>query len=197
MDIEIKKLTPDLAEDYAHFFDTTPHWDNTKRDELPCYCVTWRNDDSYAGDGDHWYQTREERRERAVRYIRDGKMQGYLAICEEKIIGWCSVTADCQGGVNYLREYYPIEEYNADIKVKSIFCFVIAPDFQRKGIATRMVEHICGDAAAEGFDFVEAYPNLEYAEYDCRGPLAMYKKCGFDISAKQREGRTVVRKSLK
>ena len=46
MDIEIRKLAPGLVEDFARFFDTTPHWDKSDRDELPCYCVTWRNDDS-------------------------------------------------------------------------------------------------------------------------------------------------------
>lgn len=37
MNIEIRKLTPDLAEDYIHFFDTTPHDDNV--DAHKCYCV--------------------------------------------------------------------------------------------------------------------------------------------------------------
>ena len=42
MDIEIRKLMPDLAKDYVRFFDMTPHDDHTTKDELPCYCVTWR-----------------------------------------------------------------------------------------------------------------------------------------------------------
>lgn len=62
MNIEIRKLTPDFAEDYARFFDVTPHDVRSDKDnaELPCYCVTWRSDDSYVGNGDHWYPTREE-----------------------------------------------------------------------------------------------------------------------------------------
>jgi len=196
MNIEIGKLTPDLAEEYAHFFDITPHDDHTVKDELPCYCVTWRNDDTYDDKNTHWYMTREERRERAVHFIKAGKMQGYLAYHGERIVGWCNATADCQGGVDYLRAYYPIEEYRADVRVKSIFCFVIAPDMQRKGIAARLVEYICTDTAADGFDFVEAYPNVEYTALDCRGPLAMYEKCGFGICA-ERDGRVVVRKALR
>jgi len=195
MNIEIRKLTPELAEDYARFFDVTPHWDKTPRDELPCYCITWRNDDSYAGDGDHWYPTREERRERAVRFIKAGSMQGYLAYCDGEIVGWCSATADCRGGVNYLREYWPIEEYGADVKVKSIFCFMIAPRMQRMGVATKLVEHICRDAAAEGLDFVEAYANKEFDALDCRGYLAMYEKCGFTKCA-ERDGKVVMRYAL-
>jgi len=196
MNIQIRKLTPDLAEDYTHFFDVTPHDDHTVKAELPCYCITWRNDETYDDRNTHWYPTREERRERAVHFIKDGKMQGYLAYHGERVVGWCSATADCQGGVNYLRAYYPIEEYNANLKVKSIFCFVVAPDMQKKGVATRLLETVCHDAAAEGFDFVEAYPNVNYAPFDCRGPLAMYEKCGFSQSAEQ-EGRVVARKALK
>ena len=196
MDIEIRKLVPGLAEAYARFFDTTPHWDNAVRDELPCYCVTWRNDDTYDAKNTHWYPTREERRERAVQFVKDGKMQGYLAYGDGKIVGWCNATADCQGGVNYMRDYCPIEKYNVDIKVKSIFCFVIAPEMRRRGVATRLVEHVCQEAAADGFDFVEAYPRVEYAALDHMGPLTMYEKMGFQKSAEQ-EGRVVVRKALR
>ena len=57
MDIIIKKLTPELAEEYAHFFDVTPHDDKTDKDELPCYCITWRSDDSYVSDNRHWFPT--------------------------------------------------------------------------------------------------------------------------------------------
>ena len=113
MNIEIRKLQPDLAEEYAHFFDETPH-----------------------------------------------------------------------------------DDHNANVKVKSIFCYVVAPDMKKNGIATRLVEYVCNDATADGFDFVEAYPNVEYTPLDCRGPLAMYEKCGFSKST-EREGRVVVRKALK
>jgi len=43
MDIEIRRLVPDLAEDYVRFFDTTPHDDFA--DEHKCYCVCWCSDD--------------------------------------------------------------------------------------------------------------------------------------------------------
>ena len=196
MNIEIRKLTSDLAEDYAHFFDTTPH--DVKIDERKCYCVTWRSDDSYVGNGDHWFPTREERRERAIEYVKAGSLQGYLAYHDDSIVGWCNANADCRGCLDYLREYWPIEECRDDVKVKSIFCFVITPEMQRKGIATQLVERVCKDVADDGFDFVEAYTSLELVDttHHYVGFLAMYEKCGFIICAES-DGKVVVRKALK
>jgi len=195
MNIEIRKLTPDLAENYVHFFDVTPH--DVNIDEHNCYCVTWRSDDSYVSEG-HWFPSREERRDHAIQFVRAGSLQGYLAYHGDEIVGWCNANADCQGCVNYLRSYWPIEEYRAGIKVKSIFCFMITPEVQRMGVATKLLERVCQDAAAEGFDFVEAYldKNITDVAHDWRGPLAMYEKCGFSQHA-EREGRVVVRKALK
>ena len=195
MNIEIKKLTPNLAEDYVRFFDVTPHDDHTVKAELPCYCVTWRSDDSYVGN-DHWYSAREERREKALEFVKNGYLQGYLAYHDGKIVGWCNANANCKMGISYLREFWPIEEYDDQIKVKPVFCFMIAPEMQGKGVASQLLERVCSDAAEDGFDYVEAYANKEIIDYDFRGPVRLYEKCGFHQYA-ERDGRVVMRKELK
>ena len=193
MNIEIRKLTPDLAEDYARFFDATPHNDTWGH---KCYCVSWRSDDSYLGD-DHWYPMPEERRAKAIQFIQEGKLQGYLAYHGEKIVGWCNATSDCRLGVKQMNSWgWQTEEYLEGVKVKSIFCFVIPPDVQRKGVATQLVERVCRDATDDGFGFVEAYTDDKFIDDGYRGPLAMYEKCGFEKCA-EREGKIVVRKALK
>lgn len=187
MNIEIRKLTPDLAEDYACFFDTTPH--NEECGGEKCYCVTWRSGGWGGEGGDHWFPTQEERRARAVGFVKDGYIQGYLAYDDERIVGFCNANADCQGCVDYLRSFNPIEEYREDIRVKSIFCYMVAPEMQRKGIATQLCERVCKDAAEDGLDYVEAYVY--------NGSLmTMYEKCGF-VRCAEREGHVVVRKALK
>ena len=196
MNIEIRKLTPELAEDYTHFFDVTPH--DVKIDERKCYCITWRSDDSYIANNNHWFPTREERRERAIEFVKAGSLQGYLAYCGDNIVGWCNANANCQSCVNYLREHWPIEDYCDDVKVKSIFCFVISPEMQRKGIATKLVNRICKDATDDGFDYVEAYTSVELIDttHQYVGFLSMYEKCGFTKCA-ERDGKVVVRRALK
>ncbi|MDR0950009.1 MAG: GNAT family N-acetyltransferase, partial [Lachnospiraceae bacterium] len=180
-EIMIKPLTPDLAEDYAYFFDITPHDDGTDKDELPCYCVTWRGDESYELDGEHWFVTREERREKAIGFVKSGALQGYLAYMDEKIVGWCNANANCRYCRDYLRGFWNIDEYDPAVKIKSVFCFMIAPQAQKKGVATKLLERVCVDAAADGFDFIEAhvYEEGKAGPYDFTGPIALYEKCGF------------------
>ena len=196
MNIEIKKLTPELAEEYVRFFDETPH--DTKVDENKCYCVTWRSDNSYIADERHWFDIREERREKALKFVKNGDIQGYLAYCDGKVVGWCNANSNCNKCIDYLRLFYPIDENRENVKIKSIFCFVIAPEMQRKGIATKFVERVCRDAAEDGFDFVEAYVNKEFPDpvREFMGLQAMYEKCGFSVYAEQ-NGKIVMRKALK
>jgi ribosomal protein S18 acetylase RimI-like enzyme len=68
---------------------------------------------------------------------------------------------------------------------------------QRRGIATRLLERVCKDAADDGFDFVEAYTAVEFTDTTQHfvGFLDMYMKCGFNICA-ERDGKVVVRKVL-
>lgn len=195
MNIEIRKLTPDLADDYVHFFDTTPHDYNV--DDHKCYCVCWCSDDCEGKD----FSSREKRRAYATKYVKENILQGYLAYCDNKIVGWCNANtkSDCLKCVSWrmFMSFVPTEESSLNIKVKSIFCFVIAPYMKRKGIATRFLERVCQDAVQDGFDFVEAYPNKEFInDIDFTGPIEMYRKSGFTVSY-ETEQKLVVRKQLK
>ena len=92
----------------------------------------------------------------------------------------------------------PLEEPADGLKVKSIYCFMIAPEMQRQGIATLLLARVCQDAAREGFDVVEAYPfkDLDHQSSDFGGYIEMYKKNGFYVSAETEHG-LVMRKQLR
>lgn len=194
MNLSIRRLTPDLAEAYVRFFDETPH--DVDIDEHKCYCVTWRSDTSYA-ELSHWFPTREERRQRALQFVQDGHLQGYLAYLDEKIIGWCNANAECGLCLTYLSDFWPIVIPPGEERIKSVFCFVIAPEMQGKGVATKLLERVLEDAAEEGYSYVEAYAHEDASAppHDFRGPLAMYERLGFERVA-EREGKVVMRKVL-
>ena len=195
LNVEIRKLTPELAGDYVHFFDTTPHDYNI--DEHKCYCVCWCSDDSEGKD----FSTREKRRVYAGKYVKENILQGYLAYYNGKIVGWCNANAksDCLKCESWKRQMGSVQtdESTPDIKVKSVFCFVIAPKMKRKGIASKLLERVCQDAVRDGFDFVEAYPSKEFvSDIDFTGPINMYLKNGFTVIY-ETENSLVVTKRLK
>jgi GNAT superfamily N-acetyltransferase len=186
MDIEIRKLTPDLVEDYVHFFDTTPHDDNI--DDHKCYCVCWCSDDCSGDYEAKNLSSRGKRRNYAALCVKSNSIQGYLAYRDDKVVGWCNANtkSDCLKCYSWRRFMgsIPTEKSSTDIKVKSIFCFVIAPEMKRKGIAKRFVERVCQDAAQDGFNYVEAYPNIEFIDEsaDFMGPVEIYRNSGFTVS---------------
>lgn len=194
MNIEIKKLTPDLAEDYVHFFDKTPH---NQKYHTKCYCVCWCGNEPEGID----CSTEEKRRAVALQFVKNGNLQGYLAYSGGQIVGWCNANTkpDCLtcGGWRYMMGSVPTDE-STDMTIKSIFCFAIAPEMQRKGIATQLLERVCINAAEEGFDFVEVYPNkIATAESENHGGFTeMYRKLGFKVHA-ELESMYVMRKELK
>ena len=200
MTLEIRKLTPALANDYVRFFDTTPHDDLV--DEHKCYCVPWCSDDSSGDYEAKHLSSPQKRRARARRNVMNHVIQGYLAYDDNKVVGWCNANtkADCLKCYGWRRYmgHVPVEDSNTGIKVKSIYCFTIAPEMKRKGIATLLLERVCRDAAQDGFDFIEAYTNKEPRDEAMKnsGPFDMYKKSGFAVYCETEQG-FVLRRQLK
>jgi len=90
------------------------------------------------------------------------------------------------------------EESSPETRVKSIFCFAVAPEMRRKGIAQLLLERVCKDAREDGFDFVEAYPNKEFIDEaeDYMGPILLYERAGFTVYY-ETEQKVVMRRSFK
>lgn len=197
MNIEIRKLTPDLLEDYLHFFENEAHADN--EDEDRCFCVCWCSADHRVEID---FSSPEKRRDLAVQYVNSGVIQGYLAYYDGHVVGWCNANTklDCLHCISWLRfmKTINITESNPNNRVKSIFCFTIAPAMKRKGIAKQLLERVCKDAAEDGFDYIEAYPNKEFVNVfdDFMGPVSMYKGFGF-VVYEETEHKLVMRKNLK
>lgn len=192
-EIKIVKLTPEYLDDYLYFFENVAHTDHKEWDR--CYCVEYAGDANAGVD----FSDAEKRREMAVRYIKEGVLQGYLAYHEGRLVGWCNANrrADCTGCDGWRQTF---GDYNpaAVGNVKSVFCFTVAPEMRCRGIAEMLLRRVLSDADTEGYDAVEGYP--EKRDCDCYdayvGPLHLYEKLGF-ARAEETETRYIMRKNLK
>jgi ribosomal protein S18 acetylase RimI-like enzyme len=187
MDITIKQLTPDLLKDYLFFFDNIAFTEHP--DWSVCYCFSYH----FIGTKNEWNM--ENNRSSVIKYISERKMTGYLAYYGEKPVGWCNVN----NRINYERllKYYELID-NSNDKVCSIVCFLIDPDYRRKGIAKKILEHICIDYSKQNYDYIEAYPGKGQlsCEEHFKGPLKLYEKFDFKIE-KEYNDYFVVRKKIK
>ena len=198
VNIEIKKLTAELLDDWLGYFDNDVFSDE---DEWPgCYCMHFHWNEGLDSRHD-WNQTLEQvykntgkadNRGRAIRLIKNGTMQGYLAYHAGKVVGWCNAN-DKNKYKTVLNSFFDNTENR---KVKSIVCFCTAHDMRRKGIATKLLEKVCADAVEEGYEYIEAYPYNHVQEIDFTGSLAMYEKMGFVRSGQYMDDCTVMRKIL-
>lgn len=188
--IKIRKLTPGMLEDYLYFFESVAHED--------CYCMCYCSDDHTDKD----FHLQEVRRDCAIQYIKDGKIQGYLAYHDDQVVGWCNANnksdcLKCEGWQRILKSVDTTDS-SSDLKVKSVFCFTVAPNMRRSGIASHLLDRVCKDAAEDGFDYVEAYPNKEFIDtyYDHMGPINLYRKFDFEVYD-ETEQKIVMQKRLK
>ena len=192
MNIEIKKLSVDLLDDWLCFFDNTAFSDND--DWAGCYCMCYHwNEALNAKKG--WNCSKADaayNRECAVKFIQDKIMQGYLAYCDGKVVGWCN--ANDKQVYDSVNIDLTVEDSEKDKKIKSIVCFCISPNLRGKGIASRLLEKVCSDACDDGYEYVEAYPFVK-DEYNYHGSKSMYEKNGFKVSG-EGDGVIIVRKYL-
>lgn len=196
MDITIKPLTPELSADYFDFFENRAFTDDSP---YRCYCQVFQMTKAQ-------YQAVYDRakldpgrvsREVAERQIADGVLRGYLAYADGKSIGWCNAN----GRANYPAEpYYDEVPFHApaEMREKAVVCFEIAPEYRGKGVATALLQQVIADAKTEGYLAVVGFPvkRSERYEWDNQGPVLLYEKAGFVITAEQDE-RLIMKKELK
>ena len=190
MDLTIRPLDPDCADDFLRFFDHEAFSDNP--DWADCYCTFYHRTMPLS----EW-QTRTAARKRAdaLSLIESGRMRGYLARDGAEVVGWCN--ANRKTAYPVLTEDLGLRSPD-DPAIVSVVCFVIRPDRRRAGISARLLEAVVADARkTEGIRFVEAYPvkEAQTAASNYHGYPIMYSRAGFEISA-ETERLLIVRKAV-
>jgi ribosomal protein S18 acetylase RimI-like enzyme len=186
MDISIKPLSPKLINDYLFFFDNIVFSENPDWDK--CYCYSFH----FTGTKAQW--NKKQNRASVVNLIREGAMKGYLAYSDGTPIGWCN--ANDRIKYQGLQSIYRIDDPSLN-KICSIVCFLIHPDFRKKGIAGMLLGQVIHDYSINQYDYLEGYPAKEAfsCEKNYKGPLRLYKKNGFEV-IREENHYYVVRKVL-
>ncbi len=172
INLSIKRLEPKLL---SHFFDLFEHRafsDNP--DWSGCYCVF----NHFCGSDGEWIsRTAADNRAMASDMISKGTMRGYLAYDGNLPIGWCN--AGAKDSYGRLKRMVPNDD--GSIKICAITCFVIAPEYRRKGVARALLDYAAIDLKAQGYTIFEAYPS--HSDGSCaahyHGYPAMFDAAGF------------------
>jgi len=196
MNIEIRKLSPDLIDDYLDFFDNSAFSDGS--DFAGCYCVWyyWTNELEKEHSSCPQNMKNSFKRNLAINYIRQGKLNGFLAYSYGRVIGWCNAglrqnydRLSCKNNPDLWIDY-------DNEKVMSIVCYLVSPNMRGKGVATELLKAVCKYAQEDRYDYIEAYPVInEDGSPHYHGSFTMYEKQGFKI-VKNDSTITIVRKYL-
>ena len=178
--LKIVPLCPALLEDYCRFFETAAHTDNPAWDR--CYCVDYCGAENAGMDYDS--ESPDLRRSHAVRFVSAGLIQGYLAYLDGRVVGWVnandrSACLKCSGWEQIMGGT-PTQAGNG--KIKSVFCFTVAPALRGRGIAEALLRRVLRDAEEAGYNAVELYPYKGEPDmfYSYAGPLKLCEKLGFE-----------------
>ena len=188
----IKPLSSELADDYFDFFDNRAFTDH--EEWSCCYCTYFHFDREREKEVGEIVKAgadlKSTLRSTAAELIREGTLRGYLAYDGDDAIGFVNAndkTAYRRFDGNYARSTFISD--NFEEKVKAVTCFIIAPEYRDKGVATLILEQICEDAKREGYTAVEGYPRIYPGHFDFpfNGPKRLFERVGF-VKVNERSG---------
>jgi len=177
--IDLTRLSPDSLHDFLDYFDHRAFLNDD--DWAGCYCQAYIHppetpQEQIFGDG--------KARQNACEMVEAGKMDGYLAFHEGKVVGWCAA------GQSKLFAALP----DAEDTLARIICFNIDPDFRQQGLAGKILDLVIEDLISRGFAAIEAAPQTgETSNRSFQGTVSMFEKRGFDKVLDFPNGSTLMR----
>lgn len=180
MELQIKALTPALADDYFDFFEHRAFTDDSP---YRCYCQMYQM--TRAQEKAAYENVRPEDMGNAARaaaqaQIASGAMRGYLAYDSGVCIGWCNAN----DRANYPADSTYGARFHAEKEARelAVTCFEIAPECRGRGIATALLARAVQDAKESGYAAVAGFPQerTERFEWDSTGPVRLFEKAGFE-----------------
>ncbi|HEX2029288.1 MAG TPA: TSUP family transporter [Nitriliruptorales bacterium] len=172
-DLEVRPLMPELTGAFLRFFDEEAHPPGHRWEH--CYC----HFDRFAGPAETFDPAdRDGNREAMSRLVEHGLVRGWLAFADGRPVGWCHATSRIE--LPHLK--VPAPSPGPGRRVAVIACLTVAPEWRRRGVATRLVDTAVEAFRHQGFHAVEAYPTPDASPEDAyRGPPEMYERAGFEV----------------
>ena len=182
-DYRIERLTPARGDDFLRFFDhehgpafaDNPDW-------AKCYChfyhvpkaIDWKSLDGNAN-----------RTAMAAR-IGVAEMDGFLAYSNDEVVGW--LNAQPRTKLPHCFARMGIREPRQEAAAASaavIVCFVIAPEWRRRGVAQALLAGALASFEARGIRTVDAFPfkseDSSKATDHYHGPMPLFQAAGFEV----------------
>ena len=187
MQPDIQPLAPATLPGLLAFFDGDAFSDNPKW--ASCYCQCFYEDHRVVT----WSErTASQNRTIAIQRAGAGTMQGWVAIVDGAVVGWCNAAPRA---LLHALDEEPIADAAA---TGCILCFLVAPSLRGQGIARALLNAACDGLRDQGLRVVEANPRTGSvsAAQNHYGPLAMYLAAGFAVDRDSDDGSVWVRRPL-
>lgn len=163
----------------------------------------WCQADRLSGVDLHTLTPTELRSRLAARIAQDSPAPGVIASIGGERVGWCSVAprAEFVRARSCSAMSVPSTQPD-DPAVWSVTCFVVRAGFRRRGVATALLDAAVEHARSSGAGWLEGYPadTSERSEPEGdslhRGTLHLFQRAGFELVARPRHGRAIVRLEL-
>ena len=174
--LELRELTPDLAEDFLDYFDGEAFADNPEG--ASCYCCYFH----WGGADDEDWSSRTAAANRAwkAELIQRCETTGILAYLDNRPVGWCHAAE--KRSLAHLAAMDVLVSPD-DESVGSIVCFVVTQRFRGTGLSSFLLEAACDLLAKQNLRIVEAYPDRRAVDSysNFHGRLDMFLDAGFQI----------------
>ena len=195
--ITVRRLSTATRDDYLAFFDHErgPAFSDNAQ-WARCYCQFYRI--PRALDWEAF--TAAQNRVAASASICAGEAEGYLARAGGATVGW--LHAAPRHKLPHCFERLGVEPTPIDVPAHAaavIVCFVVAPDWRRRGVAGTLLDGALADLAERGIAIVDAFPfkagDSTSAADHYHGPAALFASRGF-VPIAETADLTVVRRHL-
>ena len=156
-----------------------------------CWCMYWRIGPRYRD------RPRADNKEDLRQLAASGRPPGLLAFDRDRAVGWCELAPRAELAWLARTRYLGLVD---DLPVWSVPCFYVRSSHRGLGVMDALIEAALPTAASAGAPALEAYP-VDTAVPSHTGNLfpgiaAVFARHGFEVVARRKPDRPVMRKLL-